>query len=118
MDSKTRYGTCSAVFVALLLLSLSDLAIGAGDPKRGAQVLQACAACHSVTPGEHMTGPSLAHVWDHKAGTVEGFLRYSDALKRADIVWDDATLDKWLNNPERFLPGNSMTFPGLRQAKD
>jgi len=106
------------MLIVLLSSWVGDIAAAAEDPKRGAQVFRACAACHSVAPGEHMTGPSLAHVWNRKAGTVEGFLRYSDALKRADIVWNDATLDKWLNNPEQFLPGTSMTFSGLKQAKD
>ena len=65
-----------------------------------------------------MTGPSLAHIWRRKAGTVEGFARYSEAMKRAAVVWDEATLDKWLANPEHFIPGTSMTFPGLKQPRD
>jgi cytochrome c len=64
-----------------------------------------------------MTGPSLAHIWNRKAGSVEGFLRYSDPMKRADVVWNEATLDKWLSDPEAFLPGTSMTFPGLKQSQ-
>lgn len=106
------------MLIALLSFWVGDVAAAAGDSKRGAQVFQACAACHSVTPGEHLTGPGLAHVWNRKAGTVEGFLRYSDTLKRADFVWNEATLDKWLISPEQFVPGTSMTFPGLREGKD
>jgi cytochrome c len=102
---------CSAV----LLMTLA--AHAAGDPKRGAQVFRQCMACHSVAAGEHMTGPSLAHMWNRKAGSVEGFLRYSDPLKRADVVWNEATLDKWLANPEKFIPGNTMTFPGLKESQ-
>src|SRR5204862_1557415 len=68
--------------------------------------------------GEHMGGPSLAHVGGRKAGTVEGFVRYSDALKRANVTWNDATLDKWLADPERFIPGTTMTFAGLKQPRD
>jgi len=82
--------------IALLSLASGNGTAAVGDPKRGAQVFQACMACHSVQPGEHLTSPSLAHIWNRKAGTVEGFLRYSDALKRTDIVWNEATLDKWL----------------------
>jgi cytochrome c len=89
----------------------------AGDPKRGAQVFRQCMACHSVAAGEQMTGPSLAHIWNRKAGSVEGFLRYSDPMKRADVVWNEATLDKWLANPEKFLPGTTMTFPGLKEGQ-
>src|SRR6266705_2557795 len=90
----------------------------AGDAARGVKVFQACMACHSVQPDEHMTGPSLAHIWNRKAGTVEDFLRYSDAMKKSGVAWNDASLDKWLANPQRFLPGTSMSFAGIREAKD
>ena len=65
-----------------------------------------------------MTGPSLAKVWNQKAASAEGFSRYSEALKRADVVWSEATLDAWLVKPEKLLPGTSMTFPGIKEAKD
>ena len=107
-----------ATLAGAALLAAAQAATGVGDAKRGAQVFQACMACHSVAEGEHLTGPSLAHVWNHKAGTVPGFQRYSDAMQRANIVWDEATLDKWLANPEEFVPGTSMTFAGLKQQKD
>ena len=100
------------------MLALAAAANAAGDPKRGARVFGQCMACHSVKPGEHLTGPSLAHVWNHKAGAVEGFMRYSEALKRAEVTWDDATLDQWLSNPDRFVPGTSMTFAGIKESKD
>jgi len=92
------------MLLAMLALATGNDAAAAGDPKRGAQVFQACMACHSVKPGEHLTGPSLAHIWNRKAGTGEGFLRYSDALKRTDIVWSEATLDKWLSDSAQLVP--------------
>jgi cytochrome c len=88
-----------------------------GDATRGAQAFRACAACHSVAPGEHMTGPSLANAWNHKAGSAEGFARYSGAMKRLEAKWDERTLDKWLADPERFLPGTTMTFSGIKDSK-
>jgi len=118
MDHKIRCGSMSSAAIALLVLSVGDIAAAAGDPKRGAQVFQACMACHSVKPGEHLTGPSFAGIWNRKAGTVEGFQRYSDALKHANVMWNEATLDRWLANPEQFVGGTSMTFPGLRESKD
>jgi cytochrome c len=60
-----------------------------------------------------MTGPSLAEIWGRKAGTVEGFTRYSKAIEKAGIIWDDRSLDAWLANPRGYLPGNRMTFRGL-----
>lgn len=103
-----------------LLLLVAPAAMAAGDAKRGAQLFGQCIACHSVKPGEHQTGPSLAHVWNQKVGSVEGFSRYSEALKGAQVTWNEPTLDKWLANPVQLVPGTTMTFPGLkeRQARE
>lgn len=106
----------------LLLFSGLVIAVGfrsaptwaAGDPTRGAGLFRQCAACHSMAPGVHLTGPSLADVWQHKAGTVPGFVRYSEEMKKANIVWNDETLSKWLLNPGSVIPGTSMTFQGLQ----
>jgi cytochrome c len=102
--------------VAALSLISMQLAIAAGDPLRGAKGFQQCAACHSTKPGEHLTGPSLAHTWGQKAGTAKGFLRYSEPLQKSGVMWNEKTLDQWLAGPERFIPGNSMTFPGIQNA--
>lgn len=104
--------------VLFLLATVTVPADAAGDPARGVRVFNACASCHSVKPGEHMTGPSLADVWNKKAGAVQGFERYSEALKRSGIVWTDANLETWLTVPEELVPGTTMTFPGLREKKD
>lgn len=105
----------SFVFLTAWLVSLS--AYGAEDLQRGAKAFQACIACHSLEPGRHFTGPSLANLFGRKAGTAPGFQRYSDALQRADIVWDEKTLDAWLREPATFVPGNVMTFAGLKNEK-
>ena len=64
-----------------------------------------------------MTGPSLAGVLGRKAGTADGFARYSDALKQSGLVWDKRNLDAWLENPAALVPGNAMTFPGIADAR-
>jgi cytochrome c len=61
--------------------------------------------------------PSLAGVFGRKAGTAEGFHRYSDALRSADLVWNEDALNAFLADPQAFLPGNRMTFPGIRDAQ-
>src|SRR5713101_3959326 len=115
MNSRAVFGSCFALIAAAWLLVGSGDALGAGDPARGATLFQACLACHSTAPGEHLTGPSLANMWQRKAGTVPGFSRYSDAMKRTDLVWREEALDQWLTDPEALIPGTSMTFPGLRE---
>jgi len=87
------------------------------EAKRGAQAFKVCAACHSLEPGQHLTGPSLGNLMGRKAGAVPGFLRYSDALKRSGIEWDDKALDTWLADPAKFIPGNEMPFPGIKDER-
>jgi len=93
------------------------LAIAAEDAERGAKAYRACIACHSLEPGRHLTGPSLANVFGRKAGEVPGFQRYSDALKRSGMVWDEKSLDAWLRDPAGLIPGNTMTFRGIKDEK-
>jgi len=102
----------------VLLLTLETQTIAAeGNATRGQLVFRACAACHSLQPNQNMTGPSLAGVWNRKAGSLESFTRYSSSLKHASIVWDEKTLDEWIKDPQHFIPGNEMTFPGIKDAQ-
>jgi cytochrome c len=88
-----------------------------GNPERGQRVYGACAPCHSLEPNRNMTGPSLAELWNRKAGTLASFTRYSPALKSSDVVWNDKSLDEWIDDPQHFIPGNQMTFPGIKNAQ-
>jgi len=106
------------VAISGLLGANAGSANAAGDPEAGASAFGPCMACHTLAPGRHMTGPSLDRVFGRKAGTIDGFPRYSAALKRSSIVWDDKSLDAWLANPRALVPGNTMTFQGVRSAKD
>jgi cytochrome c len=87
------------------------------NPKRGGEVYRACAGCHSLEPGVHLTGPSLADLWGKKAGKLEDFARYSKVLKAADLVWDENTLNAWLAHPDKLVPGNYMVFRGITDNK-
>jgi cytochrome c len=106
------------VGMVLGAMASSDSAVAQqGEPDRGAQVFRTCAACHSLEPGQNMTGPSLAGIFGRKAGSIESFPRYSPALKSSNVVWDAAALDKYLQDPAAFIPHNRMTFPGMKDAK-
>jgi len=73
-----------------------------------------CAVCHDATKGgPNKLGPNLYGIYGKSAGVHAGF-GYSDALKGAGLKWDDATLDKWMENPRALVPGNMMSFPGLK----
>lgn len=79
-----------------------------GKPAAFAQ----CAACHSTEKGKMGVGPSLAGVYGTKSGEIAGYA-FSDAMKNANLTWDDATLDKYLTAPMKVVPGTKMTFAGL-----
>src|SRR5215469_7939011 len=94
----------------------SALAQSQGD-QRGQRAFGACAACHSLEPDRNMTGPSLANLWNRRAGSLQSFERYSDGLRSSEVRWDERSLDEWIKDPQRFIPGNHMTFPGLKDAR-
>ena len=95
----------------------ADAASGGGDIERGARAALACMACHSLVPGEHLTGPSLTGIWNRKAGTAAGFARYSHALKESNLVWDEDRLDAWLTKAIAVVPGNQMNFAGIADTQ-
>lgn len=101
----------------ILILSTIPAYVEQDYASRGARIFRACSACHSLRPGKSMTGPSLSAIWNRKAGRDPNFSRYSDALKSANVVWDDNTLDAWITNPQLVVPGNKMTFPGVKEPQ-
>jgi cytochrome c len=87
----------------------------AADAAHGKQLFAACIACHSETPDAQ--GPSLKGVTGRKAGALGDF-RYSSAMKRADIVWDAASLRDYLHDPQAKVKGNHMPFSGFTNVSD
>jgi len=109
---------CLSATAILLLTALAHGAMAEpGNATRGERVYRACVACHSLEPNRNMTGPSLAEVWNRKAGSLASFPRYSAALRSSGILWTDDTLDEWIKDPQHFIQGNTMTFPGMKDAQ-
>ena len=67
--------------------------------------------------GKNLLGPSLAGIMDRKAGTESAY-NYSPAMKQSGLVWDGKTLDAYLADPQKLVPGNKMPFPGLKTDHD
>ena len=111
--------------LALVALPLAALAGAAAaqeaDLAAGEKVFRKCAACHSLDPsGKSKIGPDLYGVVGRTTGTLEGFA-FSDAMKKAGEeghVWTVEELDLYLENPKAALPGNKMTFVGLKKPEE
>ena len=86
-----------------------------GDPARGQKRFEECIACHATEPGSNNVGPSLAGVIGRKAGELADF-RYSPAMKRSGITWTPETLEAYLADPQKIVPGNRMPYGGLPDA--
>jgi len=98
----------TVVTVSALLAHAASQATPEPNPAAGKQLFEKrCAGCHSLT--QNREGPPLAAVYGRTSGTTAGFT-YSPALQQARIAWNDVTLDKWLTDPDTFIPGNNMGF--------
>jgi nitrite reductase (NO-forming) len=97
--------------------AVADLTSLQGDAGAGRQVFKKCQACHSLEPGKIILGPSLSGIIGRKSGAEPNF-NYSPAMKQAALTWDAATLDAYLMDPQKIVPGNRMPFPGLKTDQD
>jgi len=88
------------------------------DLANGARQFRRCQSCHTLNEGgRHTVGPNLYGVIGRPAASAEGF-SYSSQLTDAGLTWDAETLSHWIENPRAFVPGNRMSFVGLRDADD
>jgi cytochrome c len=107
--------TSGAAFGAVLLLALSASSAAAADAEHGKALFQTCAACHTDRPDA--LGPSLKGVVGRKSAALEDF-RYSNPMKRANLVWDDDNLRAYISDPQAKVKGNRMPYGGVTDPKD
>ena len=93
-------------------------ALASGDVAAGEKVFKKCKACHVVKKEQNRTGPHLINLLGRTAGSIEGFKKYSKAMKNSGIVWDEETLDGYLKAPKKYLKGTRMAFAGLKKDAD
>lgn len=102
----------------LFALAVIYSANAAGDAAAGATVFAQCSACHAVgADAQNNVGPVLNGVIGRAAGTYPGY-RYSSAMKKSGLTWDEATLTQYLRGPDKVLPGTKMAFPGIASDAD
>lgn len=106
------------LIAGLLALGTISSAAADGDASAGAVVFAQCAACHAVGAGAQSTvGPVLNGVVGRPAGSYPGY-RYSSAMRKSGLIWDEATLTNYLRGPDKLLPGTKMAFAGIASDED
>jgi cytochrome c len=101
----------AAVIAATGLANAQDL--GAGE-----QSFRKCLPCHSVgEDAKHKIGPVLNGLVGRKSGTIDGY-NYSEANKKAEIVWGEATFKDYIVNPMARVPGTKMAFAGIKNETE
>jgi cytochrome c len=103
------------LWVAGFLLGAATHAAATPDVLHGEEVYGRCMACHALASDR--VGPHHCGLFGRRAGTAPGF-PYSPAMKRSKIVWNEATLDRFLAGPLQLVPGSAMTYDGVSNAKD
>jgi len=90
-----------------------------GDCAKGAKIFkQKCAQCHTYAEGAgNKTGPLLHGLFGRKTGSVPGY-EYTAANKDKNIEWNEQTLDIYLTNPKKYIPGTKMIFAGLKKPQE
>ena len=89
------------------------------DPKAGKKLTGKCKACHTFDKGgKNSIGPNLWGVYNNNYAAKSDF-KYSSALEsKKSNKWTEETLNEWLIKPAKFIPGNKMSFAGLKKEKD
>lgn len=104
----TRYTLQLTMSAMLVLMSGVSVHAQTGSVANGKAIFESrCVACHSLD--SNRVGPALRTVWGRVAGKAPDF-EYSAALAQATLVWRDANLLDWLENPETVVPGQAMGY--------
>lgn len=106
------------LIIAVGMIAAMPGAASAGDAEAGKAIFSKCKACHQIGEGaKNAVGPNLTGVFGRKSGMVEGY-KYSDAMSKANLTWDEATLKEYLADPKKKVPGNKMVFAGIKDPTD
>ena len=102
-----------AIVIAALALAASSAI--AADLKNGEEVYSRCLACHALESDR--VGPRHCGVVGRRAGSIAGF-EYSKAMKSSGLTWKATTLDRFIADPMKTVPGTTMTYAGVKDAKE
>lgn len=83
---------------------------------RGERIYARCAGCHAIEANR--TGPQHCGLFGRRAGTAPGFDTYSKAMRDSKIVWNERSLDTFLAAPTQSMPGTTMGYAGVKDARE
>ena len=106
------------LFIAIFAAGILSSPAVADDLAKGEKTFIKCKVCHAVEKDVSKIGPSLYGVFGRKAGSLESFANYSDAIKSTDIVWSDETIRELVKAPRTYIAGTKMIFIGIKDDKE
>lgn len=111
-----KYLKLLSLGAAAAMVLLASPVHAAGDAEKGKKVAKKCKACHSMKKGgRNKLGPALYGVLGKKAGEVKGY-KYSKALLKSGITWDEHTFNDFITKPKKVVKGTKMSFSGVKKA--
>jgi cytochrome c len=114
--SQRRIGVVALALAGLVFAGAVSAAPDAAALKRGEEVYARCAACHAIEANR--TGPQHCGLFGRRAGTAPGFDGYSKAMRASGIVWDEHSLNVFLQDPIKAVPGTAMGYAGVKDDKE
>jgi cytochrome c len=97
------------------LLASAPAPAADGNAGRGEEIYTRCLACHTLA--HNRVGPRHCGLFGRKAGT-EPTYQYSSAMKKYGVTWDEKTLDRFIENPLKTVPGTKMGYAGVKDAQE
>jgi cytochrome c len=107
-----------SVILASLTIAATMGMANAQDLAAGEQSFRKCSPCHAVgEDAKNKVGPALNGLDGRKSGTIADY-SYSDANKKAEITWSEASFKDYIQNPMAKVPGTKMAFAGIKNDKE
>ena len=104
-----------AAFLAAALLSCTPALAADGNAERGEEIYTRCMACHTLA--HDRVGPRHCGLFGRKAGSVANY-QYSTAMKKYGVTWNEETLDHFIENPMKTVPGTKMGYAGVKDPQE
>ena len=104
-----------AALLAALLSGGASASAADGNAGRGEEIYTRCLACHTLA--QNRVGPRHCGLFDRKAGSVPNYA-YSPAMKKYGVTWNEETLDRFIENPLKTVPGTKMGYAGVKDPQE